>query len=74
MTHDQVVRIWHGTGTAAEYVGCHPNTVLKAAESGELHGTQRKARGRWRIHVDCLDAWAGGRPCPHREPLTPEPG
>lgn len=59
-------RIWHGTGTAAEHVGCHPNTVLKAAESGELHGTQRKARGRWRIHVNCLDAWAAGEQCPHQ--------
>jgi excisionase family DNA binding protein len=60
-------RIWFATGTAAEYVDCHPNTILKAAESGELHGTQRKTRGRWRIHVDCLDAWAAGEKCRHQQ-------
>jgi excisionase family DNA binding protein len=59
-------RIWHTTTTAARVLGCHVQTVLKACESGELHGSQRKPKGRWRIHRDCLNAWAFGDPCPHR--------
>lgn len=61
------VRVWHTTSTAGDHVGCHRDTVLKACESGELHGVQRKARGRWRIHADCLDAWAAGAKCPHQK-------
>lgn len=57
-------RLWFNTAQAAEHVGKHPATVLKALEAGELEGHQRKAGGRWSIHVDCLDAWAGGEPCP----------
>lgn len=59
-------RIWFNTKQVAERLGIHPTTVLKACEAGELHGVQRKPGGRWRIHVDCLDAWIGGRSCPHR--------
>jgi len=59
-------RLWHNTAQAAEHAGCHTDTVRKAAESGELHGTQRKAKGRWRIHVDCLDAWCAGEQCAHQ--------
>lgn len=58
-------RIWLNTAQAADHAGCHKDTVLKACESGELHGRQRKAKGRWRIHVDCLDAWCEQRPCDH---------
>lgn len=57
-------RIWFNTTTAAEHVDRHPDTVLKALQSGELHGGQSKAGGRWAVHVDCLDAWAVGEPCP----------
>lgn len=60
-------RTWHSTSTAAEYADRATVTVLKACESGELHGVQRKQRGRWRIHVDCLDAWIWGRACPHAD-------
>lgn len=58
--------IWLNTQQAADRAGCHRQTVIKALESGELHGSQRKAGGRWRIHVDCLDAWAGGQTCTHQ--------
>lgn len=58
-------RIYFNTSQAAERVGCHRDTALKALEAGELHGTQRKKNGRWRIHVDCLDAWALGTKCNH---------
>lgn len=59
-------RIWHSTSTAGEEVGSHPSTVLKALEAGELHGSQRKKKGRWRIHRDCLTAWALGEACDHQ--------
>lgn len=61
------VRLWFTTHQAAERVGCHVDTVRKACEAGELHGSQRtRPNGRWRIHRDCLDAWASGEACPHR--------
>lgn len=58
-------RIWFTTAQAAQAATCHTATVLKACEAGELHGRQRTARGRWRIHADCLDAWIEGHTCPH---------
>lgn len=64
MTDD---RIWHSTATAASLVGAHPSTVLKALEAGELHGAQRVKKGRWRIHRDCLAAWALGEKCDHQK-------
>lgn len=59
-------RIWHSTATAAAEIGMHPSTILKALEVGELHGAQRVKKGRWRIHCDCLHAWAMGSPCEHQ--------
>lgn len=61
-----MTRIWFTTAQAAEYVGRHRDTVLKALEAGELHGSQTKTRGRWRVHRDCLDAWAFRQPCAHQ--------
>lgn len=57
--------IWFSTTTASQRTGHHPKTILKAAEAGDLHGTQRKAKGRWRFHRDCLDAWINGEQCAH---------
>lgn len=59
-------RIWLNTTQAAEHAGCHRDTAIKALEAGELHGTQRKKGGRWRIHVDCLDSWCAGEKCRHQ--------
>lgn len=59
-------RTWHTTETAADHVNCHPQTVRKALASGDLHGRQRTAKGHWRIHVECLDAWAAGDKCEHQ--------
>lgn len=59
-------RIWHTTTTAGEVADRHRDTVLKALESGELHGAQRKTKGRWRIHRDCLSAWLLGEKCEHQ--------
>jgi hypothetical protein len=59
-------RIWFSTALAGEHAGCHPETVLKALEAGKLHGYQRKKKGRWRIHIACLDAWCAGEQCQHQ--------
>lgn len=60
-------RIWLNTNDAAAYAGNHPVTLRKAFESGELHGSQRTKNGRWRVHVDCLDAWCAGVKCEHQK-------
>lgn len=59
-------RLRFNTAQAAEHVGCHRDTVLKALEAGDLHGGQRKANGRWSIRLECLDAWADGEQCQHQ--------
>lgn len=59
-------RIWFSTAQAAEHANNHPDTIRKACEDGSLHGTQRKAKGRWRINVNCLDAWCAGEDCQHQ--------
>lgn len=59
-------RIWLNTAQAAEHSNSHADTVRKALEAGELHGSQKKTKGRWRIHVDCLDAWCAGESCQHQ--------
>lgn len=60
MTADLNTRIWFSTEQAADYASCHPQTVRKALQAGELDGGQRKAKGRWRISRASLDAWLGG--------------
>ena len=59
-------RIWFSTAEAAGYTGRHVQTVRKALEAGELHGGQRTAGGRWRMHRDCIDAWLLGQKCVHQ--------
>jgi len=55
--------IWLDTKSASVIARRHVDTIRKACESGELHASQRKAGGRWRIHRDCLDSWLGGDDC-----------
>lgn len=57
--------VWLDTRQAAAHVGKHVDTVRKVLEAAELHGHQRTAGGRWSVHIECLDAWAGDRPCGH---------
>lgn len=59
--------IWFSTTQAADRSGRHVVTVRRALEAGDLHGGQRSANCSWRIHRDCLDAWALGEPCPHQD-------
>jgi excisionase family DNA binding protein len=63
-------RLRFSTAQAAEYAGCHVDTVRKALESGDLHGGQRKANGRWSVRRECLDAWLDGTDCPHAGELA----
>lgn len=51
---------------AAVYAKRHRVTLWRHLESGELHGSQRKAKGRWVIRVECLDAWMAGEKCEHQ--------
>jgi excisionase family DNA binding protein len=53
-------RIWFDTAQAADYASFSTKTVVRALQSGELRGQQRKERGRWRIHRDWLDTWLSG--------------
>lgn len=60
MTVDLNQRLWFSTAQAAEYAGCHVQTIRKAAAAGVLNGGQTAVGGRWRIHKDDLDAWLRG--------------
>jgi len=59
-------RLRFNTAQAADFVGCHPQTIRKALEAGELHGGQRKTKGRWSVRRDCLEAWVEGAECEHQ--------
>lgn len=47
----------------------HPVTIRKALEAGDLHGYQRRARGRWSIEAPCLAQWVRGATCQHQQRL-----
>lgn len=66
MSADLDQPVWLNTAQAARRAGRHVITVRRALEAAELHGAQRTTGGRWRIHVDCLDAWAASTDCPHK--------
>lgn len=53
---------WMNVAAAAARAERHPNTIRLALEYGDLHGHQRRHRGRWQIHTDALDAWVRGEP------------
>lgn len=58
------------TGEVAEVSRRHPVTILKALESGRLHGSQQGKGGRWTVRASCLDAWLDGMPCEHQHPTA----
>jgi len=45
------------TGTAARLVDCHPATVRRAIERGDLEAFRLGPRGAWRITPDSLRDW-----------------
>lgn len=59
-------RLRFSTRQAAEHAGCHHETIRRALEAGDLHGGQRKVKGRWSIRLECLDAWLDGQKCEHQ--------
>jgi hypothetical protein len=53
--------IWLTTAQAAARAQNHVQTVRKALEAERAPRLAAEvAGGRWRIHVDCLDAWCLG--------------
>lgn len=63
-------RLRFTTAQAAAYASCHPTTVLRALEAGDLHGGQRKPGGRWSIRLACIDAWLDGQRCEHQQAVV----
>lgn len=57
---------WLDVAEASTYAKRHRVTLWKALESGQLHGQQRMAKGKWLIARDCMDAWIAGQPCDHQ--------
>lgn len=57
---------------AAEYARAGTTTILRALASGELQGEQPRTKsgrgGKWRIHIDALDAWIRGEQAEVRVP------
>lgn len=51
---------------AAEIARQHVVTIRLRLESGELHGSQRVAGGRWLIEEQCLQAYMRGEKCEHK--------
>jgi excisionase family DNA binding protein len=51
---------WLTPNAAADHTGFSVDTICDALRDGSLRGYQRKAKGRWRIAVEELDAWVKG--------------
>lgn len=51
---------WLDVTSTTEYTGYHAVTIRTALEHGQLHGHQRRFRGRWRIHINAINAWLSG--------------
>lgn len=51
---------WLTVPEAAKRARRNRHTILDALACEELRGHRRGDRGRWRVHVDDLDAWVRG--------------
>lgn len=51
---------WLTVPEAAERARAGVSTVLRALQAEELRGSQITKGGKWRVHVDDLDAWVRG--------------
>lgn len=47
------------TGAAARLAGCHPTTIWRAVERGDLEANRLGGHGHYRIRRDALDRWLG---------------
>lgn len=61
---------WLKVPEAADRARCGVSTVLRALAAEELRGYQGGKGGRWRIHVDDLDAWVRGETAEVRVPAV----
>jgi excisionase family DNA binding protein len=52
---------WETTNEVALRTRRHRVTILRAAESGVLHGHQTGKGGRWTFKPAAVDAWVEGR-------------
>ncbi len=50
-------RLLISTGAAASVAGCHPTTILRAIERGELEAVRLGRKGDHRVPVDALNQW-----------------
>lgn len=41
-------------------------TLMRALQTGELHGGQRRKYGTWHVEESCFHAWMLGEQCAHR--------
>lgn len=58
---------WLTVAQACERAQLSRKTVMNALHDGQLIGHQLTTPGgRWRIHIDALDAWLGQKPTPRR--------
>jgi excisionase family DNA binding protein len=51
---------WLTVAEAATYAHRSPHTIWVACRDKTLRGNQPKAKGKWLIHRDDLDAWIRG--------------
>jgi excisionase family DNA binding protein len=53
------------TGAAAALAACHPTTILRAIQRGELQAVRLGRHGDYRIDAEALEAWL--QPTPSEE-------
>lgn len=51
---------WLTASQVAAMSGRHVVTVWRALECGELHGHQRRRKGKWQVAASAVDAWIQG--------------
>lgn len=59
-----VDREWLTVDEAKQRTGVAKTEIYLALRAGELVGSQRGSRKRWRIHIDDLDRWMRHTPTP----------
>ncbi len=55
-----IARRWLTVDEVRQMSGEGRTRVYEALQTGELVGSQRTPRGKWRIHVDAVESWMRG--------------
>lgn len=58
--HPVLGRVWLSPTDVQDLTGFGRSDVYTALQCGELAGHQRGKGGRWRIHIDAVNAWVRG--------------